>query len=235
MKTTETTKKPDCMKEIGELSKKMQSKDDQVRKETRKRLVAIKKENPVTEVREAVTEALRWRKSFEVELPHAGTVRVSVAHTRETVQRKVKVLHGYKKGAHCLEPDWRNVRDKNGNFVTAPVEVSGLFVTIRFSDGTKISARSCCKAPDVFTVKTAKRRAMHRLNLIDAGIDPFVQKRDDKGKLVKTLKDAPKPHLIGDDHRELLYAILRNGKARKNRKVNSAPAAEEGSLAQQHG
>ena len=218
---TDPLKAADPLKEISELAKKMQSPDVDTRTEARKRLITIRKVHNTADIKEAVTDAMRWKKKFDVELPSKQVVNVSLAHTRESVQRKVKVLHGYKKNTSYLVPDWRNVRDKHGEFVTAPVAVAGLRITVRFQDGTKLSARSCCKSPDVFSVKTAKRRAIHRLYLLDSGIDPFNQKRDDNGKPVKTLKDAPKPHLSGEDHKFLIYAILRNGRPKKVKKTAS--------------
>jgi len=147
-----------------------------------------------------------WK--FPVKLPSGMSVKITVKQTEETIDRKVKVQTGVKvMGKDWVIPVLTNVRDKKGMPVTAPVTVRGLRVTVEFSDGAKLTSRSCCKPPDVYRPGIGKRKAMHRLFQLDSGID------------VRTNQKSPefkgKTRLNGEDRKALYYAVLTNGEDRK--------------------
>ncbi len=155
-----------------------------------------------------------WK--FPVELPSKQTVIVTVKHTLESIDRKIK----YESGIRVMSNTWsmptlKTLRDKDGKPVTAPVQVRGMRVTIEFPDGKSLTARSCCKLPDVFRPREGKVKALNRLWQLDSGVDVRTGKPSTMAK--------SKPRLSGLDRKELFYAVLTNGRKRPADKIKKVP------------
>lgn len=173
-----------------------------------------------------------WK--FDAKLPSGQRVRVKIKQGTETVERKVKVEAGVRligRDDQIPIPVYSNMRNKKGELVTQPMKVMGLRITVRFDGGKELEARSCCKPPDVFNAKTARRRALHRLFMLDSGIDPAnVQWEESESGRRMRREDGHEPRLNGEDRKSLFYLVMRNGKE-KIKKTAEQPETPGNSLA----
>jgi hypothetical protein len=166
-------------------------------------------------------QSLQWQ--FEKKLPSGKVVNVQITQGMEVIERRVKVEVGVRLIGDYPITQYSNMRDKDGNLVTAPMKVPGLKVVITFKDGESYTARSCCKPPDVFCARTARRKAMRRIFMLDDGINPASIRYHEvklRRKGVTTVQLRPiadknfKKRLVGKDRKSIFYAVLRNGKER---------------------
>jgi hypothetical protein len=169
--------------------------------------VAGKKEKPAPQ-QEKVHQRDTW--TFPVNVSGNRTVSITVHQGQEKVERKAKFIKGHRDfGGGVIVPVFGNLKGEDGQPVKTDVSVQGVRISVQFPDGTTLEGRSCCKPPDIFNVRTGKRRAIRRLFDIDSGIDPHTRKKN----------ATHQPSLTGEDRKIIYRAVLRNGKAVKPRKA----------------
>lgn len=163
-------------------------------------------------------EKVPQRDTWTFQLPISGnrTVNVTVRQGQENVERKAKYIKGHRDYGGVLVPIFATLKDAKRQPVKTTVALQGVRISVEFPDGSILEARSCCKPPDVFNVRSGKRKATHRLFGIDSGIDPHTREKN----------ETHKPLLTGEDRRTIYRAVLRNGKPVKERESEKSIAAK---------